>query len=699
MNSKDSDLWQLVPDYYRTQDNKLAAGRNDRLTHHQRDRLQALTGISDGGQALAPADRAELRWLQDLVDGSVGPLQGLLRLLSEQLALFDESLDQLYDDLFVETCAPWVLPYIAELVGASTRENGLISRREAANSIRLRRRKGTASALQDLAEALAPTEASVIVTEYFRHLAMTQYSNHLRLDRTNVDVRSLARGDSSPDRLNRTVDVRGVGRGGRYNVRNIVAHVWLDGERRFTDCPAFRLDPRRLTFDPLGHDTQLIRVLSSDGLPGSLPNTPISRKDLSKSSGQIYGPGRSFSIEIDGRVVGADELESCDLSDRGAIGAALTWSHMDRAKIAVDPELGRILLPADDQSTVRVTYRKAALGHIGGGEFDRSLWMTERSSPVVRVPTDAPTVEQALVLLDGVGCVEVVDNGRYELPVTIRAQENARLQIRAALYVRPVLEAPANGVKVVGSVGAEIEIDGFLVSGSIVVPAQVAGGTELQLLRLTQCSFEAKTGVPSVRIELSGATLEISRCILGAVALDRGVAASIVDSIIDARSEELAAVVALASDGPGAELSVVRSTIFGTVSAWRMEATDTVFCALRSGGPPISIVRKQSGNVSHCVLPEGSNTPRRVKCVEASSLTRTWPMFCSLDQHLPGYMVLHPGAPDAICLGASNGGEMGAFNDVSARLVERRLLRDLVDFVPAEMNLGVAMEGYGNHAR
>jgi hypothetical protein len=43
-------------------------------------------------------------------------MKALLGLISEQMAVLEENLDQLYDDQFIETCAEWVVPYIGELV-------------------------------------------------------------------------------------------------------------------------------------------------------------------------------------------------------------------------------------------------------------------------------------------------------------------------------------------------------------------------------------------------------------------------------------------------------------------------------------------------------------------------------------------------------------------------------------------------------
>ena len=45
------------------------------------------------------------------------PLRELLALITRQVGILEEDLDQLYDNQFIETCAPWVLPYIGDLIG------------------------------------------------------------------------------------------------------------------------------------------------------------------------------------------------------------------------------------------------------------------------------------------------------------------------------------------------------------------------------------------------------------------------------------------------------------------------------------------------------------------------------------------------------------------------------------------------------
>ena len=48
------------------------------------------------------------------------PLQALLSVIADEIAVLEEDLAQLYDDQFIETCAEWVVPYIGDLVGDRT---------------------------------------------------------------------------------------------------------------------------------------------------------------------------------------------------------------------------------------------------------------------------------------------------------------------------------------------------------------------------------------------------------------------------------------------------------------------------------------------------------------------------------------------------------------------------------------------------
>ena len=116
-------------------------------------------------------------------------LQALLRVVTEQVDVVDSNIAQLYENWFIETCEEWVVPYIGDLVGyqvlndagettsvtsarAQQRERILIPRRDVANPIRARRRKGTLALLEEVAMDVASWPARPV--EFFQLLAWTQ---------------------------------------------------------------------------------------------------------------------------------------------------------------------------------------------------------------------------------------------------------------------------------------------------------------------------------------------------------------------------------------------------------------------------------------------------------------------------------------------------------------------------------------------
>ena len=46
-----------------------------------------------------------------------GPLRTLASLIAREMQVTDEALDDLYDNAFIETCAPWVVPGLGDLLG------------------------------------------------------------------------------------------------------------------------------------------------------------------------------------------------------------------------------------------------------------------------------------------------------------------------------------------------------------------------------------------------------------------------------------------------------------------------------------------------------------------------------------------------------------------------------------------------------
>ena len=156
-----------------------------------------------------------------------------------------EDLDQLYDDQFIETCAPWVIPYIGDLIGYQS-VKGIAPaidnpRSEVADTISLRRRKGTVLVMEQLARDVTGWGAHAV--EFFQVLGDTQYMNHLRLwNHYAPDLRRWKPGlyiETGFDRTAHKVDVRRIAaRRGRYNIQNIGIFLWSLNAYSVTDAAA-----------------------------------------------------------------------------------------------------------------------------------------------------------------------------------------------------------------------------------------------------------------------------------------------------------------------------------------------------------------------------------------------------------------------------------------------------------------------------
>ena len=101
---------------------------------------------------------------RDAAEGE--PLKQLLNVIGEQVAILEEDIEQLYDNQFIETCADWVVPYIGDLVGYRQLYGSAPQirspRAEVADTIGLRRSKGTAAMLGQLARDVTGWDACAV---------------------------------------------------------------------------------------------------------------------------------------------------------------------------------------------------------------------------------------------------------------------------------------------------------------------------------------------------------------------------------------------------------------------------------------------------------------------------------------------------------------------------------------------------------
>src|SRR5262249_48288638 len=169
------DLFNLLPALYRSRDIALAQSQA-LLTAAEVAEVNALKAL------IPPLSIDQRLRLDELTAKSTrGPLQSLLLVIQEQLAVLAEDLDQLYDDQFIETCAAWVIPYIGDLIGYQSIKGiapAIDNRRaDVAETIALRRRKGTVLVMEQLARDVTGWGAHAV--EFFQVLGDTQYMNHL----------------------------------------------------------------------------------------------------------------------------------------------------------------------------------------------------------------------------------------------------------------------------------------------------------------------------------------------------------------------------------------------------------------------------------------------------------------------------------------------------------------------------------------
>jgi hypothetical protein len=119
--------------------------------------------------------------VRDAEQNPPGQLRAYLGVVEPVLGEIHRSIEQLYHDLFIETCDDWVVPYIGDLLGTSHLSGDPWTlRADVAGTLALRRRKGTLAAIERLTYNL--TRWGVHAVELRDTLAWCQHLNHQRPD-------------------------------------------------------------------------------------------------------------------------------------------------------------------------------------------------------------------------------------------------------------------------------------------------------------------------------------------------------------------------------------------------------------------------------------------------------------------------------------------------------------------------------------
>ncbi len=515
--------------------------------------------------------------MRDAEQGRV--LEALLQVIGEQVNLVEDDIAQLYDNWFIETCQDWVVPYLGALVGYTPvptaglpamidtpqgrqRNRVLIPRREVANTIRSRRRKGTLALLEELARDVAAWPSRAV--EGYRILNFVQHLDHQRPRRgKTIDVRSgsmLDLLDTPFDTAARSVNVRRINSihtQGYHNLPSVALFVWRLASNSVTETPAYyqeaissKAGPHCYSFSILGNDAPLYMMPEPEIDPAHIADAfnlpvPIRRRLLADHKDRLYGPQKS--LQIWRGVKQGDKVEREPIPARRIVVADLSrWDvYAPRPRtVAVDPVLGRIAFPERQwpEHGVWVRYHYGFSTDMGGGEYERMLSQPEAAT-VYRVgrQEEHKTINAALdqwrhdsketPVVHAV--VEIADSGVYVEPIAIEFKTGQQsMQLRAASRRRPVIRLldwqtdQPDALSIKGIEGSRVTLDGLLVTGRGV---HVGGDlAELQIRHTTlvpgwslghDCIPKRMKGA-SLEIESPRVCVKIDRSIVGTIQVD-----------------------------------------------------------------------------------------------------------------------------------------------------------------------------------
>ena len=714
-----NQIYNLLPAIYRIRDAQLAIQSGSGLDASDFVALQQLLAAP---QPLSPLQQQMLSALQ--AKQQRGPLQSLMQILAEQIEVLQDSLVQSYDDLFIETCADWVVPYIAELVGLKGLTNvpsaGYTLRAAVAETMQNRRAKGTVPAIEAIAREVTGWGANVV--EYFQILATTQFVNHIRPSSLAVaDIRNADRAllNTPFDRYARTTEMRNIStRLGKYNIPNIGIYLWRLLQQKMEASPAFTVDPYRFCFDPLGKSVPLFTDPASLG-PAPARATPyntampISRWMLAddlKAAAQYYGNGTYASIVLtwQGGPPQDTKLCSCNLSDvLDASGNVTGWAHQPQTSIGIDPELGRIAFPSAfaAPSSLMTTWCYGFGSAIGGGPYSRTF----TAPATVTVPADAPTISDALALAlpmlspsQPSVVIEIAENACYVETPSFTVPDRCAVQIRAADGHRPTVVLTGDWIVTAGN-ETTLSFNGLLIAGGS-ISVQQPNSADTVTLQISHCTLNpastpsiggasAQPPLPSLWIPSGNVAVQADHSILGAIRIGSGSAVSLTTCIVDALSpDEVAYACFLDAASAGSPLTVVNSTIIGKVHTEQMAmASNSIFYAqlapLDQWTAPVIVDQLQQGCVRFCYVPRGCRVPRLFHCYPVAGKVST-PQFTSLRFGDPGYCQL-TARSGLLLTGADDQSEIGVLHDGDApqRLANLNVM--LSDYLRFGMEAGV----------
>lgn len=483
------------------------------------------------------------------------PLRALLTIIGDELASIEEDIVGLYDDWFIETCAEWVVPYIGDLLGvrglhALVETAGFSQRAYVANTLRYRRRKGTAPVLEQLARDVTGWPCRAV--EYFERLTTTQHLNHVRLHSPATaslrNATALELTDGPLETVNHTAEVRNIAPGrGRYNIPNIGLFLWrlqpyfVQG---VTPQPVVDPPDGRYRFSPLGDDaplfnrprteTEIVHLAEEPDLPvalrrralyadlealrlGLATGKPAASAYLDASPAfQVFVPNAQGALE----PIPAEEILICNLED---IPGEADWRRPPTSKayagqsrsirVAVDPQKGRLAFPTGVvPADLAVSYAYGFPADIGGGPYPRLETLALDAGAALFSATvaqrgggDHASLTDAIAAwanaAEAGGVITILDSATYVGPLLIAMAAGRSLVVQAAEGQRPLLRVQDAGgapqpwiVTGADGDGASLTLNGLWIEGGVAIQSN-----SLERLNVRHCTL-----IPGWRIDATG---------------------------------------------------------------------------------------------------------------------------------------------------------------------------------------------------
>ena len=646
-------------------------------------------------------------WLRDAE--ARGALEALVAALAVEYEQLRDEVEGLYDDLFIETCAPEIVPYIGEGIGVTglgpVRGPGVGDRAWVGRTIGFRRRKGTLAAAARAAAAATGWAVYVqegsAVTGHTQSVVYPEPRSGRLADM--VDTESLAAPDAPWSTLTRWASVAGrpvtagepaarqpAPRAGYPAPLTVAAAAWrlepfpVVGR---TPAAAAETGGRGFRFNPAGVDAPLFAAPRSEGdatLPPARAELP-----LPLTTASLREALRSARSPLDAPVVvwrPADsgrrepfELAADDLAD---------WRSAADAEAVVDPVRGRLLFRRPPPDDVQVDYAYGFSGALGGGPYGHAssyapLGPHTRVLHVTRSAASGPGVAAAYGSLEAAlaaaaeapprsDCLVLIeDSATYTAPDgawRIVLSDGRSVRIVSTPAAAPVL---AGSLEVHADAGSRLELSGLMVLGRLAIGGDGEVAAE-------HCTLVPGDDVSVTVTGRSAAALSLSYSVVGRVDPGGAARVGVENAIVDGRGGD-----ALGSERrPAGELDLRQVTVLGATTARTIVAENSIFAErlTASGAEP--------GLITASFVAGGSR-PGTVLASASADTANVRPRFTSTRWGDPGYGQLDLRCPAEIACGAELNGEMGAFNWLRQPTRFARLPIVLGEMLPAGVSASV----------